>query len=67
MSTTLFPKEWWKLPQDEYLEAKASMKALAQKDCDVGTKEVRKFVPWLGGLKVVVLGALSKAHWSFRG
>jgi len=41
MASSIFPKEWWKLPQEEYLEAKASMKALAQKDCEVGTKEVR--------------------------
>jgi len=43
MAASIFPKEWWKIPAEEYLEAKAEMHALAKKDTEQGTKEVGKF------------------------
>lgn len=45
MSSAIFPKEWWKLSPEDYQDAKSTMRALAAKDCDAGTKEVRNNLP----------------------
>ncbi len=42
MPEVLFPKDWWKLPQDEYNEAKIALKGLIAKDPDSGNAEVRE-------------------------
>ena len=40
----LFADEWWTVPEGKYQEACLSLKVLALKDLDVGSKDVRIFV-----------------------
>ena len=43
MADDLFPKEWWKLPQEHYNKIRAELTALANKDHEVNTKEQVRF------------------------
>jgi len=40
MPEVLFPDKWWKLSQEEYIEAKTALKGLIAKDPDSGNAEV---------------------------
>ncbi len=40
MPEVLFPDKWWKLPQEEYTEARTTLKALINKDPESGASEV---------------------------
>jgi len=37
---SLFPPGWWKKSPEDYAEARAALKSLAQKDLEGGTKDV---------------------------
>jgi len=37
---TMFPACWWKLPKEQYDEARGALKSLAGKDLEPGTKDV---------------------------
>jgi len=39
---SLFPSGWWKKSPEEYAEARATLKGLAQKDLEPGTKNVSR-------------------------
>jgi|688.fasta_scaffold257993_1 hypothetical protein len=40
MPEVIFPDKWWKLSQEDYVEAKTTLKALISKDPDSGNSEV---------------------------
>ncbi len=40
MPEVLFPDKWWKLSQEDYIEAKTTLKALINKEPDSGNSEV---------------------------
>ena len=40
MAEAIFPDEWWNLPLEDYDEARITLRALASRDLEPGTKDV---------------------------